>query len=71
MRTVLIAVLVSVVVLDIVIISRAVAGIRLNRRLRAQPPRLDDPLVERRVRSNRKTQVAPAFRWLDADRSNG
>jgi hypothetical protein len=56
MRIVLVVLFVSLAVVDAVIISRAVARVRLERALRARPLRVDD----RRPGTHRAT----GFRWL-------
>jgi hypothetical protein len=59
MITVLIVVLVSVIVLDIVVISRAVHRIRVERRVKADPLSLHDP-GPRPARRDRVRWLEPA-----------
>jgi hypothetical protein len=56
MTVVLVVLFLSVVVVDAVIISRAVARVRLERALRARPLRVDD--------QRPGTHRATGFRWL-------
>lgn len=57
MITASIVILVGVMALDIVVVSRAVQRIRVERGLKAEPLSLQDP--------RRRSPVATGFRWFE------
>src|SRR6266700_4513802 len=65
MRIVLMVVLVSVAVLDVVVISRAVLRIRVMRALSAAPLWVRERSSERPAASKAAPHMATGFRWLE------
>jgi hypothetical protein len=65
MRTVLIILVAGLVVLDIVIIGRAVLRMRSMRALRTVPVWTRDPVPERPVRSSTAMPTWTRFRWME------
>ena len=65
MNIFVIVVFASVMALDIVIISRAVSRIRVNRSLGMQVRHVERPLVETAPLSKRDLDVVPGYRWLE------